>query len=131
MGKRISDLPEDTSPLDASIVPMVEAGTTVRTTWTNIKAFLKIYFDSIYSPRPIITDGIGKIQTVIGTDGSNISTPSAGSLYEVTCSGFTTATGVPYGFATGYWTTLTVAANTQILPAVTGVTFIANVRRLA
>jgi len=45
MGKRISELPEDTSPLDTSVVPMVEAGVTVRTTWANIKAFLKTWLD--------------------------------------------------------------------------------------
>ena len=46
---KISAFPEITTPADASVVPIVQSGTTSKITWANIKATLKTYFDTLYA----------------------------------------------------------------------------------
>jgi len=81
MGTRISELPEVTLPLDADLVPSVQGGVTVRTTWTNIKAFLKAYFDGLYLYRNF--DGI---KTALNDTWTTLETiPSVTNMYILNC----------------------------------------------
>jgi len=78
MGKRISELPEVTTPLDAAYVPSVQAGVTSRSTWTNIKAFLKTYFDTLYPP---VTSGTFTPGITFGGNAVGVTTASASGTY--------------------------------------------------
>lgn len=75
--KKITDLTGYTTPLDADVVPVVDVAndTTKKTTWSNIKATLKTYFDTLYTYTiPVKATG-AEINT--GTDDAKFATPKA------------------------------------------------------
>ena len=64
--RKITDLPNLTTPADADLVPFVDAsnttesaqGTSVKVLWSNIKATLKTYFDTLYKFTTLAGYGI-------------------------------------------------------------------------
>lgn len=77
--QKISALTNYTPPLDADVVPVVDTAntTTKKTTWANIKATLKTYFDTLY---PTLTSS-----TTAGTftfDGSGGTSSSVTLRYQ-------------------------------------------------
>lgn len=75
--QKITDLTGYTTPLDADVVPVVDVAndTTKKTTWSNIKATLKTYFDTLYTYTiPVKATG-AEINT--GTDDAKFATPKA------------------------------------------------------
>jgi hypothetical protein len=57
---KISELTGYTTPLDADVIPVVDTAntTTKKTTWANLKATLKTYFDTLYTGAPTTIVGI-------------------------------------------------------------------------
>jgi len=75
--QKITELTGYTTPLDADVVPVVDVAndTTKKTTWSNIKATLKTYFDTLYTYTiPVKATG-AEINT--GTDDAKFATAKA------------------------------------------------------
>jgi len=138
----------DTAPLDADEVLGFNSTDSlfnkIRTTWTNVKAFLKTYFDTLYwgshndgnggqppAPKPNSTAGtVGFFAPIAGVPGASVSTPNVGSQYATFLIAFVAATGVPYGYDIGYWSCGITAANT-IITGVAGVKLVLISWRIA
>lgn len=81
--KKISELTNYTTPLDADVVPIVDNANllTKKTTWANIKATLKTYFDTLYTFAYTPEDNANKVTSVSGAS-TNTQYPSAKLLYD-------------------------------------------------
>ena len=66
------------TPNDTDLVATVESSVVKKITWTNVKAFLKTYFDTLY--QTILPSQTGNSGKYLKTDGSSLSwdTPSGG-----------------------------------------------------
>lgn len=64
---KISQLTDYTTPLNADLIPVVDTAntTTKKTTWTNIKATLKTYFDTLYVSVSSLVITTGKTITFL------------------------------------------------------------------
>jgi hypothetical protein len=80
---KISELTEKTTPADSDVFPLVDYAdtpTTKKSTWANIKATLKTYFDSIYqaslgfiaAPRDITINEQVDSYTLVLTDNGKL-----------------------------------------------------------
>lgn len=85
----------DTTPLDADEVPGLDSSASfslVRWTWTTIKAFLKTYFDTVYTFANIVTDHsitYTKIQNVSNTSRLlGRTSPGSGTVEEIVLGAF-------------------------------------------
>lgn len=76
MDTKISNLTDYTTPLNADYIPVVDTAntTTKKTSWSNIKATLKTYFDTLY------TGTVSSVATGTGLTGGAITTTGTISL---------------------------------------------------
>ena len=85
--KKISELTELTTPTDADIVPIVDDAdtTTKKTTWANIKATLKTYFDTLYVTAGTVVDFAGSSAPTgwLICNGATISQATYAALYAI------------------------------------------------
>lgn len=83
---KISNLPELTSPVNADVLPIVDtaAASTKKLSWSNLKATLKTYFDTLYAAishthtKANITD----LETITPTPTAN-AVPKANALNKI------------------------------------------------
>lgn len=70
-GTWISGLTAKTTPVDADFIPLMDSADTNKTkklSWTNIKATLKTYFDTLYTTLAVVQSGTSTYSVVSGTD---------------------------------------------------------------
>jgi hypothetical protein len=111
--QKISQLTDYPTPLDADVLPVVDTAntTTKKTTWANIKATLKTYFDTLYQATLV--------------SGTNIKTVGGTSLLgsgNVPGGGTGTVTTVSVATANGLAGTVATATTTPVITLSTGIT---------
>lgn len=114
---KISALPSYTTPLNADLIPVVDTANAItkQTSWTNIKATLKAYFDGIYGTGTVTSVSVVTANGVSGSVATATTTPAI----TLTLGAITPSTVNGNTFTTGSSTYTGTAAQTYTFPSAT------------
>ncbi len=118
---KISELTEKTTPADTDVFPLVDNAdtpTTKKSTWANIKATLKTYFDSIYQATLGFTPAARDITINEQTDSYTLVLTDNGKLIDLNKASAVTLT-VPKNSSVAFPTGTTIAIRQKGAGAVT------------